>query len=158
MYSLWTWRRELRRRYWWVGLIGAVIALVPAFVLGARGALAALPFYTLQPRLMELGRACAAAPVDGIKPYRVGKLLVVQPNGLPYGRVMDLLRAGALGAAKQGEIGTLVRVGEPFKVQALGSDCPDACRLYREVCLIDFASGKVLFRTNLAGSDPFTSG
>ncbi|MCE5257565.1 MAG: hypothetical protein LLG44_00715 [Chloroflexi bacterium] len=143
----------------WLGIIGAGIAAAPLIWLGIRAVLASTPYVTLQPRLQEACRVCSGAPLDGTKPYRIGRLLVVQPSGIPIGQIMADESLAGITAPSKNTIGTLVCVGEPVSVRIGTASCGTPLyRQYREVCLIDYATQRVLYRTNLAGSQPTFSG
>jgi len=151
-----------RTRSSWVGwlvVIGACVVVAPLIWLGIRAASGAAPFASLQPHAMQMCRACSGTPVDGAKPYRIGRVLVVQPSGIALGQVMADESLAGITAQRKGEIGTLVCVGEPYQVQT-GTSCHGEAlyRTYREVCLLDYTSGAVLYHTSLKGSEPTISG
>jgi len=144
--------------YTWLALAGACIVAVPAIWLALRAVIGAAPFAGLQPRAMELCRACSAAPMDGVSPYRIGQVLVVQPSGIPLGQLMADESLSSVLASRRGEVGTLACISEPYQVLT-GASCHGEAlyRIYREVCLVELSSGSVLYRTSLAGAKPYVS-
>jgi len=147
-----------RRGSPFIALIGAVVVLVPALVLGARAFLRAVPFIGAQPRAAALCRACAQAPVDGTKPYRIGRVLAAQHNGIALGNVMGDARLAGIAAVRPSEVGTLICAGQAVSVTVGVSERgAPLTRQYRDICLVDWRSGEVLYRTSLAGSQPFVS-
>jgi hypothetical protein len=147
-----------RRRNPIYGIIGACLALVPIIIIGVRATLAAAPFILLQPGAMVACRACESTPLDGTIPYRRGRVLVVNYSGMAFGQVLADQSLAGITATNTGEVGTLIAVGDPVTVQ-MGT-APSGAKLYmtyRDVCLIDWSTKQVIYRTSLAGSKPAIS-
>jgi hypothetical protein len=132
---------------------------VPLIILGIRAASASLPFIAMQPRLLAACKVCDTAPMDGASPYRRGSMLVVNRLGFTFGQVLADKRLGGIAATQSSKVGTIIRVGDPVAVQVGISPTGEKLyRSYRDVCLIDWSTKQVIFRTSLAGSAPTISG
>jgi hypothetical protein len=148
---------------WWrrnpiFSLIGIGIAILPIIYLGVRASLAAAPFILMQPQALVACRACASAPLDGVTPYRHGRVLVVNQAGMALGQVMADKALAGIVAANSAEVRTLISVGDPVSVPAgISPAGVKLYRIYRDVCLIDWSTRQVLYRTSLPGSKPTVS-
>lgn len=142
-----------RRRYPLLGLLGACVALVPLIILSIQAALAATPFMWMRPKALAACKACYTAQMDGTKPYRMGRVLVVNSSGAAFGLVLANKALAGIAATAPDKVGTLICVGEPVSVQ-MGTTPTGVklYRIYRDVCLIEWSTGRVIYRTSLAGS------
>lgn len=147
-----------RRRNPIYGLIGACVAAVPLIFLGIQAIRAAVPFIWIQPATLSACKTCSSAPLDGANPYRRGRVLVVNSSGMALGLVLADKSLVGIAATSPKEVGTLVRVGEPITVQMGVSPAGvKLTQVFRDVCLIDWSTKQVIYRTSLAGCKPSIS-
>ncbi|MHB1356457.1 MAG: hypothetical protein ACYCZF_10830 [Anaerolineae bacterium] len=147
-----------RRRNPIFGLIGACVATVPLIFLGIQAIRAAAPFIWIQPTVLNACKACLSAPLDGANPYRRGRVLVVNSSGMALGLVLADKTLTGIAATSPKEVGTLIRVGDPVTVQmGVSASGAKLTQTFRDICLIDWSTKQVIYRTSLAGSKPSIS-
>jgi hypothetical protein len=144
-------------------IIGCIVLVAACFMLGIgvliynyyRDKQAAAPFKVIAEQVQLACSRCSAASPISTAPYRIGKVLAVHLAGDAIGSILTDKTLTNTVAFSPEEVGTLVCVGDRIKYvagQYTGGD--EAYRISRDVCVIDWASGEVIYKTTLRGSTP----
>ena len=143
-----------------IGSIAVVFACF-AFGIGAliynycRDQQAAAPFKVIADQARSACSRCSTADPNSTVPYPSGKILAVYLTGDAIGSILTDKTLTDTIATSPADIGILVCVGERDKYVAghyTGGD--PAYRISRDVCVVDWDSGEVLYKTTLRGSSP----
>ena len=131
---------------------GAIFAMVTFSVREIR---AVAPFKDSKAQYLTACSVCQQVTQDTTNPYRIGRVLVVHTDGSAVALTMANRRLKEILATSPDEVGTLICVGDAVDIKT-GSytDSSGAYRTSRDICLIDMADGKVIFRTTLRGTSP----
>ncbi|MHB1356455.1 MAG: hypothetical protein ACYCZF_10820 [Anaerolineae bacterium] len=141
-----------------IGAIAIVVIIVLLVVNSCAASKAAAPFKDMEGQAQTVCAKCTSVEPLSTSPYRIGKVLVVHTAGDTVGHTMaDKTLAGIL-AISPGEVGTVICVGAKTTKRINSSFSSYAAyQLSREICVIDWITGDVIYKTTLKGSAPATS-
>jgi hypothetical protein len=124
----------------------------------SRNAQAAAPFKAMKAQLHALCTFCSGTEGGTTPPSIVGKVVVIDSTGAAIGFVMANKRLAAIRAYQPDDVSTVILVGDIELLQfSTYSDGANAYIGYRDVCIIDLQSGKVLTSKRFHGSKPASS-
>lgn len=140
------------------GALVFIVAIVLFVVNSCAASRAAAPFKGLTEQAQATCAKCTSAEPLSTTPYRIGKVLVVHTAGDTVGHTMaDKTLAGIVAVSPE-EVGTVICVGVKTTKRINSSTSSYAAyQLSREICMIDWATGDVIYKTTLKGSAPATS-
>jgi hypothetical protein len=144
-------------------IIGCLVVVVACFLIGIgvfiydlyRDARAAAQFKVLAEQIRTACNRCATTNPVSNRLYRNGRVLAVHLAGDAIGAILTEETLTNTVATSPQDIGTLVCVGDRVK-QVVGhyTGGDAAYRISRDVCVIDWTSGDIIFKTTLNGSSP----
>ena len=144
-------------------IIGCLVIMVAGFVIGI-GALiydyylankAAAPFKVMAEQVRTACSRCETAKQISTSPYRIGRVLVVHSAGDAIGSILTKDTLTNVVAISPEQVSTLVCVGEKVLSEVGHYTSGDAAyRVSRDVCIIDWTTGNIIYKTTLRGSTP----
>jgi hypothetical protein len=151
-----------RNRFSCLGLVIVLVLIVIVLVIivlnSCAASKAAAPFKGMNARTQAACVKCVTGQPKGTAPYRIDKVLMVHTAGDTIGHTMADKALVGIVAVSPEEVGTVICVGEKIQERINSSlSSYAAYQLSREICVLDWATGDVIYKTTLKGSAPPTS-